>query len=59
MKRYLCHLQVTYLRQFSNLQMLALKGNPISCSESYHSFVITHIPSLVYLDYKRIMEEEV
>lgn len=47
------------MRQFSKLQTLSLKGNPLATNASYHSFVIAYIPSLVYLDFRMIMDEEV
>ncbi len=48
-----------YLRQFKRLQTLCIKGNPVVSSDDFHSFTISFIPSLVYLDFRMIMEEEV
>lgn len=48
-----------YLRQFSGLQSLALAGNPLAGEEHYQSYVIAFVPSLVYLDFRMVMEEEV
>lgn len=52
-------LQVMYLRQFSQLQSLALAGNPLAGEEHYQSYVIAFVPSLVYLDFRMVLEEEV
>ncbi|XP_064406106.1 dynein regulatory complex subunit 3-like isoform X2 [Halichondria panicea] len=49
---------VRYLRQFKRLQTLCIKGNPVVSSDNFHSFTISFIPSLVYLDFRMIMEEE-
>ena len=48
-----------YLRQFSQLQSLALAGNPLAGEEHYQSYVIAFVPSLVYLDFRMVLEEEV
>ena len=51
--------QVRYLRQFTRLQSLALAGNPLASQEHYQHYVIAFVPSLVYLDFRMVMEEEV
>lgn len=55
---FLCS-QVRYLRHFPRLQSLALAGNPLASQEHYVHYVIAFVPSLVYLDFRMVMEEEV
>ena len=38
---------------------LALKGNPLAEEEDYLMYVIAYIPSLIYVDFRIIREEEV
>lgn len=56
---YVVFFKVEYLRKFSKLQMLALKGNPLSLQSDYSSYVIAFIPSLIYIDFRIIREDEV
>lgn len=39
------------------LGSLTLKNNPCA-SEEYPSYVVAHLPNLVYIDYRRITEDE-
>ncbi len=48
-----------YLRQFKKLQTLSIKDNPVVTTEDFYLQAISFIPSLVYLDFRIIMEEEV
>ncbi|KAJ8037161.1 Dynein regulatory complex subunit 3 [Holothuria leucospilota] len=45
-----------YLRKFKNLQTINLSGNPFCDEAKYKLFVVAHIPSLVYLDFRLIDE---
>jgi hypothetical protein len=47
------------LRTVSSLQSLAVKGNPLAQDTIYRQAVIAFIPSLIYIDFSMIMEEEV
>eukprot|EP00051_Salpingoeca_urceolata_P027911 m.483927 g.483927 ORF g.483927 m.483927 type:complete len:531 (+) comp23120_c0_seq1:216-1808(+) len=46
-----------YLRQFKHLRMITLAGNPLCKDSQYEPFVISHLPTIVYLDYRRIAPE--
>ncbi|XDV13736.1 hypothetical protein PO909_002083 [Leuciscus waleckii] len=50
---------VLYLKQFENLRTLNLAGNPICDEEDFKIFVATHLPDLVYLDYRLLDEQTV
>ncbi|XP_077980345.1 dynein regulatory complex subunit 3-like isoform X2 [Glandiceps talaboti] len=45
---------VKYLRRFKNLQTLNLSGNAFCDDPNYKAYVVAHIPSLVYLDFRLI-----
>uniref|UniRef100_A0A8C2UVR8 Dynein regulatory complex subunit 3 n=2 Tax=Chinchilla lanigera TaxID=34839 RepID=A0A8C2UVR8_CHILA len=45
---------IIYLRQFKHLRTLSLSGNPITQADDYKMFVYSHLPDLVYLDFRRI-----
>nr|XP_031361992.1 dynein regulatory complex subunit 3 [Lonchura striata domestica] len=45
---------VIYLRRLKSLQTLNLSGNPLCSEEHYRLFVVAHLPSLVYLDFKLV-----
>lgn len=42
---------ISYLRKFSQLQVLKLEGNKIQEEPNYKSFILAHFPELKYLDY--------
>eukprot|EP01138_Halocafeteria_seosinensis_P000792 gb/GECG01000813.1/.p1 GENE.gb/GECG01000813.1/~~gb/GECG01000813.1/.p1 ORF type:complete len:569 (+),score=133.71 gb/GECG01000813.1/:1-1707(+) len=51
--------EVTKLRQLPNLKVLCLDGNPVSHGEAdIRGAVIARLPSLHYLDYKLVTDEE-
>lgn len=43
----------------SSLQSLAIKGNPLAQDELYRLATVAFVPSLIYVDFSMIMEEEV
>ncbi|NXR52948.1 DRC3 protein, partial [Hippolais icterina] len=45
---------VVCLRRLKNLRTLNLSGNPFCSKEHYRLFVVAHLPSLVYLDFKLV-----
>eukprot|EP00736_Rhodelphis_marinus_P008210 Rmarinus@m.19175 len=45
-----------YLRPFKNLRLLNAAGNPISKEADYRAYILAHIPSLKYIDYRLIDE---
>ncbi|XP_022092308.1 dynein regulatory complex subunit 3-like [Acanthaster planci] len=45
---------LVYLRKFKNLQTLNLGGNPFCEDENYKPYVVAHVPTLVYLDFRLI-----
>ncbi|NP_001161581.1 LRRC48-like protein [Saccoglossus kowalevskii] len=47
---------VKYLRRFKNLQTLNLSGNEFCDDGNYKAYIVAHIPSLVYLDFRLIDE---
>lgn len=47
---------VVYLRRLKSLQTLNLSGNPFCSEEHYTLFVVAHLPSLVYLDFKLVRD---
>ncbi|XP_010390620.3 dynein regulatory complex subunit 3 isoform X1 [Corvus cornix cornix] len=47
---------VVYLRRLKNLRTLNLSGNPFCNKEHYMLFVVAHLPSLVYLDFKLVRD---
>ncbi|NWY33375.1 DRC3 protein, partial [Pheucticus melanocephalus] len=51
--------QVIYLRRLKSLQTLNLSGNPFCSEEHYRLFVVAHLPSLVYLDFKLVRNSTV
>ncbi|NXJ20035.1 DRC3 protein, partial [Dicrurus megarhynchus] len=50
---------VVYLRRLKNLRTLNLSGNPFCNKEHYTLFVVAHLPSLVYLDFKLVRDSTV
>uniref|UniRef100_A0A8D2P140 Dynein regulatory complex subunit 3 n=1 Tax=Zosterops lateralis melanops TaxID=1220523 RepID=A0A8D2P140_ZOSLA len=46
--------QVVCLRRLKSLRTLNLSGNPFCSKEHYRLFVVAHLPSLVYLDFKLV-----
>ncbi|NWT73503.1 DRC3 protein, partial [Prunella himalayana] len=50
---------VIYLRRLKSLQTLNLSGNPFCSKEHYRLFVVAHLPSLVYLDFKLVRNSTV
>ncbi|NXB88155.1 DRC3 protein, partial [Vidua chalybeata] len=50
---------VIYLRRLKSLQTLNLSGNPFCSEEHYRLFVVAHLPSLVYLDFKLVRNSTV
>jgi IS5 family transposase len=50
---------VMYLRQFRNLRLVNLAGNPFCKEHDYRSYVLSHIKDLTYLDYRRIASADV
>ncbi|NWV32008.1 DRC3 protein, partial [Grantiella picta] len=50
---------VIYFRRFKNLRTLNLSGNPFCSHEHYTLFVVAHLPSLVYLDFKFVRDSTV
>ncbi|XP_071507614.1 dynein regulatory complex subunit 3-like [Diadema antillarum] len=45
-----------YLRRFKSLQTLNLAGNPFCDDANYKLFVVAHIPTLAYLDFRLVDE---
>ncbi len=50
---------VMYLRQFRNLRLVNLAGNPFCKEHDYRSYVLSHIKDLTYLDYRRVVNADV
>lgn len=50
---------VMYLRQFRQLRLVNLAGNPICKDHDYRSYVLSHIKDLTYLDYRRVAAADV
>ncbi|NXW75902.1 DRC3 protein, partial [Hirundo rustica] len=50
---------VVYLRRLKNLRTLNLGGNPFCSKEHYRLFVVAHLPSLLYLDFKLVRRSTV
>ena len=51
--------QVGYFRKFSKLQTLALMGNFLAKEQDYTLYMIAYIPSLIYIDFRIIRDDEV
>lgn len=51
--------QISYLRQFTQLQCLVLRENPLAEDKRYPHYVIAYIPSLIYLDFRLVQEDSV
>ena len=47
---------VLYLRKFPKLRNLTLKGCPVCSDGEYMNYVLAHLPSLKYIDYRMIDE---
>jgi hypothetical protein len=45
---------ILYLRQFRALRLVNLAGNPVCADPEYHNYVLSHIPTLTYLDYRLV-----
>ncbi|MEW5317897.1 MAG: hypothetical protein WDW38_009159 [Sanguina aurantia] len=50
---------VMYLRQFKQLRLVNLAGNPLCKGHDYRSYVLSHVKGLTYLDYRRVAAPEV
>lgn len=50
---------IMYLRQFKQLRLVNLAGNPICKDHDYRSYVLSHIKDLIYLDYRRVNQADV
>lgn len=50
---------VMYLRRFKNLRAVNLAGNPICKEHDYRTYVLAHLKSLTYLDYRRVHPTDV
>uniref|UniRef100_A0A7S0R7I6 Dynein regulatory complex subunit 3 n=1 Tax=Chlamydomonas leiostraca TaxID=1034604 RepID=A0A7S0R7I6_9CHLO len=50
---------VMYLRQFRNLRLVNLAGNPFCKDHDYKTYVLSHIKDLTYLDYRRVYPADV
>ncbi|NXI21533.1 DRC3 protein, partial [Sterrhoptilus dennistouni] len=50
---------VVCLRRLKSLRTLNLSGNPFCSKEHYRLFVVAHLPSLVYLDFKLVSHSTV
>ncbi|NXI76390.1 DRC3 protein, partial [Rhipidura dahli] len=50
---------VVYLRRLKNLRTLNLSGNPFCNRKHYRLFVVAHLPSLVYLDFRLVRDSTV
>ncbi|NWR07211.1 DRC3 protein, partial [Paradoxornis webbianus] len=50
---------VVCLRRLKSLRTLNLSGNPFCSKEHYRLFVVAHLPSLVYLDFKLVRHSTV
>lgn len=48
-----------YLRQFKNLRLVNLDGNPICEEAEYRSYVLSHVKGLKYLDYRLVDKDAV
>ncbi len=48
-----------YLRQFKQLRLVNLAGNPICKDHDYRSYVLSHVKDLIYLDYRRVNQADV
>eukprot|EP00794_Sanderia_malayensis_P009065 gene9065-10033_t len=48
---------ISYLRRFKHLNSLNLDGNPFCQDANYKPYVISHLPSIVYLDYRLVDEQ--
>ncbi|KAL6758622.1 hypothetical protein V8C86DRAFT_2592714 [Haematococcus lacustris] len=48
-----------YLRQFGQLRLVNLAGNPFCKDHDYRSYVLSHVKDLTYLDYRRVAGADV
>jgi CRISPR/Cas system-associated protein Cas7 (RAMP superfamily) len=48
-----------YLRQFKNLELVNLAGNPLCREANYKSYLLSNCKNLKYLDYTRITSDDV
>ncbi|CAK8990116.1 Dynein regulatory complex subunit 3 (Flagellar-associated protein 134) [Durusdinium trenchii] len=48
-----------YLRQFKNLRLVTLDGNPVCKDPEYRMFVLAYLEKLQYLDYAMVEQSEV
>mmetsp|Transcript_21461 Transcript_21461/g.55771 ORF Transcript_21461/g.55771 Transcript_21461/m.55771 type:complete len:527 (-) Transcript_21461:107-1687(-) len=48
-----------YLRRFNDLRVVNLEGNPVSKDAEYRAYVMAHVKSLKYLDYRLLDQKEV
>ncbi|KAI3384860.1 hypothetical protein SNEBB_010002 [Seison nebaliae] len=47
---------IIYLRRFDNLRSLCVNGNPFCEEKNYMDFVLSHLPSIKFLDYRIVKE---
>eukprot|EP00983_Pelagomonas_calceolata_P039318 1137141-Pelagomonas_calceolata.AAC.4 len=50
---------IFYLRQFKNLRLVNLAGNPFCKDHDYRSYVLSHLNYITYLDYRRVAKADV
>ncbi|KAF5828147.1 hypothetical protein DUNSADRAFT_18121 [Dunaliella salina] len=50
---------IYYLRQFKNLRLVNLAGNPFCKDHDYRSYVLSHLNYITYLDYRRVAKADV
>jgi hypothetical protein len=48
-----------YLRQFKQLELVNLAGNPLCREANYKSYLCSHIKNLKYLDYVRVKADDI
>jgi len=45
---------IMFLRQFANLRLINLSGNPFCSDPEYYNYVLSHMKALQYLDYRLV-----
>lgn len=51
--------RMMYLRQFDNLELVNLAGNPLCREANYRAYMMSHIKRLKFLDYVRVNPDDV
>lgn len=51
--------RMIYLRQFHNLELVNLAGNPLCREANYRAYMLSHIKRLKFLDYVRVNPDDV